>query len=953
MRFGKWMAAAVFAVMSAAVAAEPKLELAAPFTDNMILQRQLKVPVWGFGAPGSEVTVEFAGQKKSVVADKRGEWRVDLDPLEASVTGRTFKVSNSRGEVITLTDVLVGEVWFASGQSNMVWPAGKSMCADLARQLSTAKADIPVREISINTVSALYPQKRATSEGGWKKSIAAGGFSALSLAFAYEVHKSLQVPVGILLSAHSNTRIEAFTQRQAIEAHPRLKEDVDLIHDGDVLTEQGRAAFETYYRDLKAWQKSAIEISRAGGSVPPRPNLPGIAGMWRGPSQFFNGKFTPVIPFAIRGALWCQGEANAGDGPTYAARMEALVRGWRDAWGMPDLPFYFTQMQPYGSANADELGLADIRQVQHLFFMNNRPNVGMVVQTDLNSANPGGIHYFNKLHPGMRLARWALARQYGKDVACTGPIYAGYKIDGNRVVVAFHKESLFGGLMVASKGMQQDAKNYVEPAHPTPNDKLNHFRLCGEDRKWHAAEAEIAGDTVVVTAKDVPQPIGVQYAYCAVPENANLYNRAGLPATPFAAINGELMFQAGKPPVAAAEEPADADKEETPKPARQFLHVAEYYRDGVILQRDQPIPVWGHANAGTKVTVTLGEAVQLATADALEQWSVAMPLRKASAEPVTLTVEASNGQRRQVGNILVGDVWYLTGSTLLTSEMGHSSRNKDAQLPEPMPLVREFKRNTKASTNPTPKKRGFETGGGKYRSRWTPARFTAGGEDGVTMFAYQFAKALNRPGIPQGFITMSGGSQGQVASPLSWTSYAGVKDVTKPEFQARLNELLLQYPESAVAQKALDRHLSEVKACADRIRELARSGDLSDAPTQFPAFPEPGSTPGVTADMIPTYTYNWCVSPLTPMAVAGVVWIPSPFNIGNDPAVYGAEMEIYARSLPGTYGQKDVPFIYAQPSATLVKGITAPTIPNAKAITLDAWPKSMKDLAIEMAKQAP
>ncbi len=940
MSFGRWMVVALCAMIATAEA-ETKLELAAPFTDNMILQRQMKVPVWGFGVPGSEIMVEFAGQKKSVVADKNGEWRVDLDPLEASATERTFRVTNNKGETIEINGVLVGEVWFASGQSNMVWPANKSLCNDLARRLATEKEEVPVREISINTVSALYPQKRATSEGGWKKSRAASNFSALALAFAYEVHQELNVPVGILLSAHSNTRIEAFTQRQAIEAHAQLKVDMDLMHDGDVLTEQGRNAFEEYYRDLKAWEKSAIEISMAGGTLPRRPNLPGIAGEWRGPSQFFNGKFTPVIPYAIRGALWCQGEANADDGLLYAARMEALVNGWRDAWGMPDLPFYFTQMQAYGEVNPESLGYADIRQVQHVFFQKHRQNVGMVVQTDLNHANPGGIHYFNKLHPGQRLARWALAKQYGKDIPYTGPIYAGYKIDGNKVVVAFEKASLFGGLMVGSKGMQSDAKNYVEPAIPTPDAKLNHFRLCGEDQKWRAAEAEIVGDIVVVTSKDVPQPIGVQYAYCATPENSNLYNKAGLPATPFAAINGELIFQKGKP---AATELQDA-----PKPARQFLHVAEYYREGVILQRDQPIPVWGHANAGTKVTVTLGDTVQTATANALEQWSVSMPARRASAEPVMLTVEASNGTRRQVGNILVGDVWYLTGSTLLTSEMGYSSRNKDTKIPEPMPLVREFKRNTKASSNSTPKKRGFETGGGKYRSRWMPARFTAGGEEGVTMFAYEFAKALNRPGIPQGFVNMSGES-----SPLSWTSYAGVKDVTQPEFQARLNELLLQYPESAVAQKALDRHLEEVKACAGKILELGKNGgDLSAAPLQYPAFPEPGRTPGITADIIPTYTYNWCVSPLTPMAVAGVIWIPSQYNIGHDPAVYGAEMEIYARSLPGTYGQKAVPFFYAQPSATLVKDITAPSIPNAKVVALDAWPKSLKTIAEEMAKQAP
>ena len=144
-----------------------------------------------------------------------------------------------------------------------------------------------------------------------------------------------------------------------------------------------------------------------------------------------------------------------------------------------------------------------------------------------------------------------------------------------------------------------------------------------------------------------------------------------------------------------------------------------------------------------------------------------------------------------------------------------------------------------------------------------------------------------------------------------------------------------------------------MEACAGRILEIAaKGGDLSSAPLQYPAFPEPGATPGLTGEMIPTYTYNWCVSPLTPMAVAGVIWIPSPANIGSEPALYGEELEAYARSLPGTYGQKAVPFLYAQPSATLVKGITAPTIPNAKAVSFDTWPKSLRDMAAAMARLA-
>jgi len=942
----------VLLLSSAAVAAgDQKLEFAAPFTDNMILQRQTDVPVWGFDAPGTQVTVEFAGQKRAAVADKHGDWMVKLAPLAVSHKERTFKVANNRGESIVLEGVLVGEVWFSSGQSNMVWLASKSMCSGIAREIAGATEEIPIREISINTVSALYPQKKATSDGGWKRSKGAGNFSALSLSFAYELYKELKMPIGILLSAHSNTRIEAFTQRQAIEAHPKLKRDIDLMHHADPLTEQGRQAFEKYYKDLRAWQTEAGEIAVAGGRIPARPNLPGIAGMWRGPSQFFNGKINPVVPYAVRGAIWCQGTSNSGDGRIYAARMEALVRGWRDAWGMPDMPFYFTQMQCYGAPDPDSVGFADIRQVQHMFFMNNRKNVGMVVQTDLNSARPQGIHYYNKLHPGMRMARWALAKDYGKKIAYTGPIYTGYTVQGGKVIVSFEKDSLFGGLMVGGKGTAKDYREpgkYVEPARPTPGQKLNHFRLCGEDKKWHAADAVIAGDTVVVSSRNVPKPIGVQYAYSAVPENSNLYNKAGLPATPFASVNGKLIFEEDDLEKAAA---LKARYARYTDPDYPILQVVEYFRDGAVIQRGKPIPVWGHANKGVKVTVTLGGVTRTAVANDLQQWSVEFPPLKASAIPITLAVEASHGRSRTVRNILVGDVWYLTGGVQLTSEWPYNSRDPKAAKPDAMPLVREFRRKTKASTSSTPRKRRFETGGGRYRSSWQTAQYREAGV-GVTMFAYQFANALNRKAVPQGFITMSSGQGGraaQQASPLSWTSFAGVKDVKNPAFKARLDELLLQYPNSPVAKRAADRHVQEVQACVTTIMDTAAKGaDMSGAPLGFPGFPQPGRG-DVKSDTIPTYVYNWCVSPMTPMAVAGVIWVPSAYNIGYKPAEYAAELEIYARSLPTTYGQDKVQFIYAQPAATLVKGITSPSIPGAKSVTLDKWPKSLKELAAKMA----
>ncbi len=941
---------------ASAIAADQQLEVAAPFTDNMILQRQCEVPVWGFDAPGSQITVEFAGQTRTAVADKFGDWMIHLKPLNASREERAFKVSNNHEKSITLQGVLVGEVWFSSGQSNMVWVAGKSMCRDLAREIAGAKEDIPIREINIATVSALYPQKKATSDGGWQKAGSASGFSALSLSFAYDLYKELDVPIGILLSAHSNTRVEAFAQRQAFEAHAKLQADVDLMHDADPLTEQGRKAFANYYDDLKAWQQEAGEAAVAGGKIPARPGLPGIAGMWRGPSQFFNGKISPVIPYAIRGAIWCQGTSNSNDGRIYAARMEALIKGWRDAWNMPEMPFYFTQMQCYGSPDPDSVGFADIRQAQHQFFINNRENVGMVVQSDLNSARPQGIHYQNKLHPGMRMARWALAKQYGKDIAYTGPIYDGYEIDGSKVVISFEKDSLFGGLMVANKGMAKDYREpgkFVEPAKPTPNDKLNHFRLCSADKKWHAALATIVGDTVVVRCNAVPNPIGVQYAYSGVPENSNLYNLAGLPATPFAAIDGKLIWQEDDLEKAAREKAKYARYTDPDYP---ILQVAEYYRDGAIIQRGQPIPVWGHANKGVKLTVTLGEATLTAVANDLQQWSVSFPALKASTRPITLKVEASHDHSRSVNDILVGDVWYLTGSTLLSTEWPYNQRDKEAARPAAMPLVREFRRKTSASSSTTPRKRRFETGGGKYRSSWLTADYSAD-NNGVTMFAYEFAKALNRKGVPQGFMTMSSGRGGrnrQIASPLSWTSFHGVKDVKAPAFQARLDELFLQLPNTGIAEAAAAKHVAEVKTFVQTIVAAGESGaDLAGAaPLSGPAFPEPGKGGTVRPDTIPTYAYNWCVSPLTPMAVSGVIWIPSEHNIGETPADYAAELQIHAKSLPSTYGMEQVQFLYAQPASSLVAGLTTAKIPGAKSVTFYQWPKSLKTLATELAKLA-
>jgi hypothetical protein len=415
-------------------------------------------------------------------------------------------------------------------------------------------------------------------------------------------------------------------------------------------------------------------------------------------------------------------------------------------------------------------------------------------------------------------------------------------------------------------------------------------------------------------------------------------------------IDGELIFEEDDLEKVAA---LKAKYAQYTDPDYPILQVAEYYRDGVILQRNHPIQVWGHANQGVKVTVALDDAAKTAVANDLQQWSVTFPARKASTKPITLTVTSSHDHSRTVNNILLGDVWYLTGSTLLTSEWAYNQRDKEADLPRAMPLVREFCRKTSASSFATPRKRRFETGGGKYRSHWLSADYSKEG-NGVTMFAYEFAKALNRPGIPQGFITMSSGRGGrnrQIASPLSWTSFQGVRNVKNLAFKTRLDELFLQFPNSGVAKKAAASHLEEVNVFVQRITAAGKRGaDPSSFALKAPSFPEAGKGGTVASDTIPTYAYNWCVSPLTPMGVAGVIWVPSESNLGEDPKDYSAELEIYTKSLPGTYGQKKVQFLYAQPASSLVEGITAPRIPGAKSTSFDQWPKSLKNIAAALAE---
>ncbi|NQU26453.1 MAG: hypothetical protein HQ567_34640 [Candidatus Nealsonbacteria bacterium] len=928
-------------VVRGAEAQTQTLELASPFTDRAVLQRAMPVPVWGWAKPGSTVTVTFAGQEKTARSDAQGKWKLELEPLNAALEGRDLAVTASDGESLTLKDILVGEVWFSSGQSNMDWVAGKSMCRDLANQLQRSTEELPVREYNADMGSALFLRSRVTSADGWKSSRHAGAFSALSLAFAWQLYEELKVPIGILRSTHGATPIETWTAYEGYASHPKLQDIAAKIRQSNPTTAESTRAHAKFYDDLKNWQIESEKLINRGGLALPRPLLPGISDEWKGATRMYNFKIAPLVPYAIRGAIWCQGTSNGDDGKIYAAKMEALVNGWRENWGRPDLPFYFTQQQSYGEPNPDNVGFADLREAQTLFFMGAK-NVGMVPQHDLNSARPTGIHYFNKLDPGKRLARWALAHQYGKDITYTGPLYKSHRIEGNKVRVQFEQRGPGGGLMVASKGMQadylKDPSAYVEPAKETKGEKLKHFRLASKDRVWHAADAVIEGGEVVVTSKAVPEPVGVQYAYSATPMGANLYNRAGLPAIAFAYFDGKQLFKEDDPAIVAAAK-AEAERRWGKK---AYLQVSSIFRDHAVIQRDLPVPVWGHGIPGTEITVVFGGQSKKTVVGEYEKWLVTLDPMPASSKGRDLTIICSDGVTKTIKDIVVGEVWILTGTPSIASELV-LSRDPEVKPPKAMPLLREFRIKTKARRFATPRKRHLEIGGDfKYQAFWRPATLAEPNLD-TTMAAYHFASEIQKANVPIGIISL-----GAENPPLTWMSYESLQ--TAAGFEKERDELNLVYPNTDSCKSAVVEYIETVKRYNRDVAALLRAG--KDLPEELasrpPPFPQPYYNQWASRTETATHTYNFCVSPLTPFAVRGVVWIPGKDNISEDVSRYAAALTAYAASLAETYGQDAVAFVYAQPTAELVPGITKPEIKSGKSVDFSAWPKSLREIATRL-----
>ena len=489
------------------------------FSSQMVLQRDLALPVWGWAEPGERITVRIAGQQVQTLTTKLGAWKVKLKPLKANDKGLRLEIEgNSK---LVLENILVGDVWICSGQSNMEWAVNQSMDSEQEIQAANYPA---VRLFNVpGHITAQLPQERGA--GTWQvcSSDTVARFSAVGYYFARRLFNETKVPIGLIGTNWGGTRIEPWTPPIGFRSIPELKDLASQVDHFDLGHPAGKATWKKYINDVAAWTIAARNAIETQTVLPNPIQVPGPHR--QDPTAIYNSMVHPLVPYGVRGALWYQGESNGSEGIEYFYKMQALISGWRQVWNQKDFPFYFyfVQLADYRTPNEDPAGgdgWARIREAQRKSL--EIPHTGMAVITDIGEADD--IHPRNKQDVGSRLAQWALRDVHKRDVVPSGPLYQDMKIIDNKIRIDFNHVG--GGLMVGHKTGLAATQEVVSGS-------LARFAIAGKDKKWSWAEAVIDGNSVVVSSQHVPEPVAVRYAYSMNPAGANLYNREGFPASPF------------------------------------------------------------------------------------------------------------------------------------------------------------------------------------------------------------------------------------------------------------------------------------------------------------------------------------------------------------------------------------------------------------------------------------
>jgi sialate O-acetylesterase len=493
------------------------------FGDNAVLQQGRRVPVWGSAEEGEKVTVSF-GEQKAEIVTKDGKWMVWLDPMKANSNPQTMTIAGANNTV-TLSNVLVGEVWVCSGQSNMEWKLSRLVDPAMKRgtpqkwQQDVAAADYPeIRHLTVPHQSSKSPLSNLDAKWEICSPQTIPDFSAVGYYFGRDLHRELKVPIGLIHSSWGGTLAEAWTRHEALASNPALA-SILKRHASYVESFPKRLAqYKAKEADLLAEHQNACIQAKKEGKEPPRaPAPPHDPHTYHNvPSRLYNGMINPLLPYAIQGVIWYQGESNSGAADVYRNLFPALIADWRAQWGQGDFPFLFVQITPHNNMTPE------IREAQFLT-LGKASNTAMAVTTDVGDAQ--NIHPIKKEPVGQRLALAARAIAYAQPIEYSGPLYKSAQINGNSMTISFDHT---GTGLLAQDG------------------PLKGFAIAGEDKVFVPAQAEIKGETVVVTAPQVTNPVAVRYGWANVPE-VNLYNQEGLPASPFRTDDWKTQPASGKP----------------------------------------------------------------------------------------------------------------------------------------------------------------------------------------------------------------------------------------------------------------------------------------------------------------------------------------------------------------------------------------------------------------------
>lgn len=484
------------------------VRLPAIFGDHMVLQRQQPLRIWGWADAGERVSVTIGRETKSVNADAQGQWQVELGAIDK--VGPISMRIKGKNE-ITLKDVLVGEVWVCSGQSNMGWSFNNKV---VNGEAEVAAANYPkIRLITVPRKPATEPQ--ANFEGKWSACTpeTTKPFSAVAYFFGRALHKDLGVPVGLINTSWGGTRVEAWTSTPALKnisvAQPLFEwwHKAGMEYDPDM-------AKQRFDRALAKWEQARDKAKAEGKKVPRKPTLKTHPRKDRHhPANLYNGMIAPLLPLSVRGAIWYQGESNVARAYQYRSLFQGLIQNWRRDFQNPDMPFGFVQLAPFTYSGNRVGALPELWEAQ-LLTLKLLPSTGMAVTTDIATIND--IHPPNKQDVGKRLALWALGTTYGEDIVYSGPIYQVYAVNGKTIELSFSHT----GSGLATRDGQAPS----------------HFTIAGKDRIFYPATAKIVGEKIVVSAPQVSEPVAVRFAWINTAE-PNLMNKEGLPASPFRTDN--------------------------------------------------------------------------------------------------------------------------------------------------------------------------------------------------------------------------------------------------------------------------------------------------------------------------------------------------------------------------------------------------------------------------------